>query len=130
MNVQELAKSAYSSSRPTIRTDRSTEYDVFAQITQNIQAATVSGKSGFSTLASALHENRKLWRILATDVADMNNLLPEELKAQIMYLAEFTDFHTKRVLAGQASTDVLVDVNTNIMRGLRNVYAPTPQPMS
>lgn len=119
MNTAEMARSAYSSSRPTIRTERSTEYDVFARVTQNIKTAAEQGKTGFSALVSALHDNRKLWRILALDVVDENNALPDTLRARILYLAEFTDIHTGRVLAGNALADALIDVNTSIMRGLR-----------
>ena len=119
MNALNMARSAYTTSRPTIRTPRSTEYDVFARITKNIKLTMDLGKSGFSQLVGALHENRKLWRILALDVADENNPLPEMLRARILYLAEFTDIHTGRVLAGKASPEALIEINTNIMRGLR-----------
>jgi flagellar biosynthesis activator protein FlaF len=121
MNSLQMARTAYSSSRPSIRTPRSTEYDVFARITQNIKSASEKGKSGFSALVSALHENRNLWRILALDVADDNNALPDQLRARILYLAEFTDLHTRRILAREADAASLIEINTTIMRGLRGM---------
>jgi flagellar biosynthesis activator protein FlaF len=121
MNAQQMARTAYSTSRPSIRTDRSTEYDVFARITQNIKAASDKGKNGFSALVSALHENRNLWRILALDVADDDNALPEQLRARILYLAEFTDLHTRRILSHEADAASLIEINTSIMRGLRGM---------
>ena len=45
--------------------------------------------------------------------------LPPALRAQLFYLYEFTDQHSRKVLAGNASIEVLVDINTAVMRGLR-----------
>ncbi len=123
MNAAELARSAYSNTKATIRTDRSTEYEVFARITQNLRTATDRGSPGFAALAAALHENRKLWAILASDVALENNPLPPQLRARIFYLAEFTEQHTRKVLAGNTSAEPLIDINTSVMRGLRGTSA-------
>ncbi|MFC3118687.1 flagellar biosynthesis regulator FlaF [Jhaorihella thermophila] len=60
-----------------------------------------------------------MWNIFAADVASHANKLPAELKARLIYLAEFTQVHTRRVLAGEATVDALLDVNTAVMRGLR-----------
>lgn len=119
MNALNLARTAYSSARTPIRTQQSTEYDVFAQITGRMKTAMARGKAGFAELASALHDNRRLWILLATDVADADNALPQSLRSQIFYLAEFSLQHTGKVLDGNASAEVLVDINTTVMRGLR-----------
>lgn len=119
MNAPHLARTAYSSAAAPIRTNQSTEFEVFAQITSRIKSAAARGKIGYSDLAAALHDNRRLWIVLASDVADPNNRLPQHLRAQIVYLAEFTMQHTAKVLAKSASVDVLIDINTAIMRGLR-----------
>jgi len=119
MNAAQLARSAYASALAPIRTDRGTEYEVIARITHNISAAMALGKTGFASLASALHDNRKLWTILAADVAESDNGLPKQLRAQIFYLARFTEIHTRKILAGDATADPLVDINTSVMRGLR-----------
>ncbi len=115
-----MAKTAYSSPGQPIRTLRGTEYDLFARITHRLRTAIALDKSGFPTLARALHENRRLWTALAADVADHDNALPPSLRARIFYLSQFTQLHTSRVLAGEANADVLVDINTAVMRGLRN----------
>ena len=70
-------------------------------------------------LARAIHDNRSLWTALAADVAIETNPLPRPLRAQIFYLSEFTAQHSRKVLAGDASVDVLIDINTAVMRGLR-----------
>ena len=118
MNAFNMAKTAYANSSAPTRTPRSTEYDAFAQITHRLKSASKS--DSFSALAAALHENNKLWTLLAADVSDKDNALPETLRGRIFYLYEFTTQHSRKVLRKEASADVLVDINTAIMRGLRS----------
>jgi len=119
VNAQHLAKTAYSSNAAPIRTPRSTEYEAFARVTHRMRSAAEGGKSAFPELAAALHANRQLWITLAADVAEHGNTLPGELRARVFYLAEFTALHSGKVLRGEDSAEVLVEINTAIMRGLR-----------
>jgi len=61
----------------------------------------------------------RLWSTLALDVAQPENGLPSALRAQLFYLYQFTTEHSRAVLKGAASVEVLVDINTAVMRGLR-----------
>lgn len=119
MNAQRAAQMAYASSESPHRTSRGVEYEVFSRITRRMHRALQEKPLDFSALVQALHENRELWTLLATDVADKDNKLPAQLRAQIFYLAEFTNHHTRQVLAQDATADVLVEINTAVMRGLR-----------
>lgn len=112
------ASTAYGSSRAAVRSDRSTEFELIAQITARLSKAQKAGAAGFGTLAEALTDNRRLWTRLAADVANPQNKLSASLRAQIFYLAEFTFDHTGRVLRDGASVDALIDINQAIMRGL------------
>ena len=123
MNTLDLARTAYAAATRPIRTDRANEYDAFAAITARLRAAIRSGTPDFPTLAAALHENRRLWTLLAVNVAQGDNALQEDLRGRIFYLAEFTIQHTTKVLAGKAAADVLVDINAAVMSGLRNERA-------
>lgn len=115
-----MAQSAYAGKDAAVRTPRAIEYQVFARITQRMRAAADSeAPGGFARLAQALHDNRKLWATLATDLADAGNALPDSLKARLFYLSEFTARHTSRVLASEAGAEVLIDINTAVMRGLQ-----------
>ena len=118
MNALERAKTAYTAPGAPIRTLRGTEYEIFARITHRLKAA--SQAIGFSAMARALHDNRDLWTTLADDVADEANALPLSLRQQIIALATFTRQHSSRVLAGTATVEVLIDINTAIMRGLKH----------
>jgi len=119
VNALDLARTAYSSAKTPIRTEKSTEYDLFARITARMKSATVRKPDNIADLADALHDNRRLWILLAADVANADNALPQSLRAQIFYLAEFTLQHTPKILEGTASAEALIDINTAIMRGLR-----------
>lgn len=119
MNPMIMAKTAYAAPGGPTRTARDTEYEIFARITHKLKAASDLGVSGFIPLASAMHENRRLWVTLAADVADSGNGLPAALRAHIFSLAEFTGRHTSKVLAGQAGPEALIEINTAIMRGLK-----------
>lgn len=118
MNVQSLARAAYSQHGAPTRTDRGTEYEVFARVTNALRIAASKGAQGFPDLADAIHKNRRLWTLLATDVASQENSLPQELRARIFYLAEFTQDYSPKVLRQGASIAPLLEINASIMRGL------------
>jgi flagellar protein FlaF len=124
MDVHNLkqAMSGYAASTTAVRTERGSELRAFEMVTRRLNQAEQSG--AFTRLSAALHENRKLWTILAIDVADETNQLSQSLRAQIFYLAEFVDAHTSRVLAGKSSAAALIDVNQAVMRGLRGQGEP------
>lgn len=119
MNAHSQAQRAYSAASAPTRTLRSTEYEAVARITHRIRSADQQGAEGYSALVEALYDNRKLWNIFAVDVADAANKLPRDLKAQLFYLAEFTQQHTSKVLAREATVAPLLEINTAILRGLR-----------
>jgi flagellar biosynthesis activator protein FlaF len=120
-----LARTAYSAPGTPARTLRGIEYDLFARVTHRLMATQSAGAKDFSALASALHENRELWTVLAADVAEPGNALPAPLRAQLFYLYEFTDQHSRKILDGKGTVEVLIDINTAIMRGLRGDGTPS-----
>ncbi|EKE43784.1 flagellar FlaF family protein [Oceaniovalibus guishaninsula JLT2003] len=118
MNASLLAQSAYGRASSALRTPQAVEYDVFARVTAALRRADDPIER-----IRALHDNRRLWQHLAVSVADSDNALPADLRARIFYLAEFTVQHTSKCMFEDASADVLVDINTAIMRGLQQERA-------
>ena len=114
-----IAQAAYGQREAPVRTNRSHEYDLLARCTQQLAMAWTRRKENFPSLAVALTENLQLWSALAADVAEAGNGLPAPLRAQLFYLYEFTAGHTRAVLDQRGSVEVLVDINTAVMRGLR-----------
>ena len=119
MNALIHSKTGYSRTDATLRPMRSIEYEAFARATQKLSATWKARKTNFPALVQALSDNLNLWSTLAVDVASPGNALPAPLRAQLFYLYEFTDLHTRRIQDGSGGIDVLIDVNTAIMRGLR-----------
>ena len=77
----------------------------------------------FPEYIAALHENRKLWSTLAIDVAHPDNGLPQDLRARLFWLAEFTESETRRLMNNEGDVAVLIEVNAAVLQGLRGQEA-------
>ncbi len=119
MNTAVLAQSLYAKPTRELGTERGIEYKAFSKVTARL-ASWNEAKDGFPELAEALCENQLLWTVLGADVADQGNNLPSQLRAQLFYLTEFTNHQTKKIMKGEAKPEILVEINTSIMRGLRD----------
>ncbi len=124
MNMQ-LAKHAYARPAAPSRTPRDIEYDLLARTTQRLALAWAERNKNFPALVAALNDNQQVWSAFAVDVADAQNGLPSSLRAQLFYLYEFTAAHTRKVMDGKGSPEVLTDINTAVMRGLRGEVPKT-----
>lgn len=118
MNAIELARQAYAPTNTPLKSERSIEAQVIGKITARLRLAAARRDSDFPNFVDALSENRKLWNALAVDVASDDNDLTAPLRAQIFYLAEFTELQSAKVLRGEASADALIEINTSMIRGL------------
>ena len=114
-----MARSAYARPEAPHRTPRSVEYDLLARTTKRLVSAWDNRAHSFHGLMAALDENMRLWATLASDVAEAENTLPPKLRAQLFYLYEFTTLHSRAIRDNQGSVEVLIDINTAVMRGLR-----------
>jgi flagellar biosynthesis activator protein FlaF len=113
------ARNTYARPEAPQKTPRSLEYDLLARITQRLSSAWSTRTANYPALVAALDENQRVWSTLAADVADPGNTLPSKLRAQLFYLYEFTAVHSRAIRDNKGSVDVLVDINTAVMRGLR-----------
>jgi flagellar biosynthesis activator protein FlaF len=114
-----MARRTYALTDTPARSPRDIEYELMARITRRLSAAWTSRNSGYGALVAALHDNEEMWRTFASDVAKPGNGLPEALRAKLFYLYEFTVHHSPKIRDGEADVEVLVDINTAVMRGLR-----------
>ena len=110
---------AYAQPTTAVKTPRSAEYYVIAGVTRRLSAASARRKTDYPAFATALSDNELLWSTLAADVAMEGNGLPPALRARLFYLYRFTTEHSRKIRAGMASPEVLVDINTAVLRGLR-----------
>lgn len=100
-----------------LRTERDSEYDAFSYVTRLLRDAK-SSRLGPATV-QAIHKNSELWSILATDLAQPDNTLPDETKAGLISLAGFAIRQGFSVLNNVGTIDSLIEVNVAIMKGLR-----------
>lgn len=121
MNAFAQAQRAYAPTQAPIKTARSTEYDVIARISHRMKRAIQM--NDFPALAEAIHENNRLWMALAIDVANPENELPDELRARIVYLADFTRQHSRKVMLKTESAVPLLEINASILKGLKQEVA-------
>ncbi len=119
MSPNAQARSGYAAAATPIRTERGTEYAVFAQVTRRLKDLDETDKTAFPNLAQAVFDNQRLWGTLSEDLMQDGNGLPIGLRAQLISLAEFVRRHSLAVLAGRARVAPLIDINTAIMKGLR-----------
>ncbi len=123
MSAHALTQNAYGDATRATGTPRNVEYQVFSQITGQLNRASAEGRP-FGELAMALHENLRLWTIIVADVTSAENGLPVPLRAQLADLSKFTRSHTQKVLRQEADAAILIEINTAVMRGLRGQLPP------
>ncbi|MGE3301536.1 MAG: flagellar biosynthesis regulator FlaF [Hyphomonadaceae bacterium] len=115
---------AYQRASAQGETPREAEYRLFALITSGLIRASESRKN-ISGLAEALHQNRRLWSLLAQDCADPENTLPKPLRAQIISLSLWVSRHTSAVMRDGSDIEPLIEVNRSVMQGLApGAHAP------
>jgi flagellar protein FlaF len=120
MNSLAHATGAYGRAQTAARTPRGIEYEVIARITRRLKSASASREADYPGFVAALTDNLRLWTTLGMDVASGGNELPAPLRAQLFYLFEFPDRHSRKLLAGETvSPDILVEINVSVLRGLR-----------
>ena len=114
--ITSLSEHGYGAS--ALRTAQDAEYDNFSRVTRMLRQSDRTGQGAQSI--QAIHKNNELWTILAADLADPGNMLPNETKAGLLSLAGFVLRQGHAILSGKGTTDMLVDINLSIMKGLRS----------
>ncbi len=112
------AANAYGAIIRQTESARDIEYRVFERVTAALEAA-LPAETHFTRRIVAVHDNRALWQTLACDLADDDNGLPPELRANLIGLAIWVTRESDRVIIQSASLRDLIDINHTIMQGLR-----------
>ncbi len=123
-----LARAGYDRSTKSTASPRAIEFQVFARCTAELAAAEKKKTNDYPAYVKALSDNLRLWTILGVSVASEQNALSQETRGLIFNLFEFTRSQTNKIIGGDKSisADALVDINRNVMAGLRtSVIAET-----
>lgn len=108
-------ENAYFKENPVLSRTPTTEQGVIRKVTDDLRQASKHKQRDYPAFVQALDRNRKLWVMLASDVAEPGNALPAKLRAQIFYLAEFVIQHTRKVLQDAEHEAPLIEVNEIIL---------------
>ncbi len=121
------ARRGYGQVKRQMSSDKHIEIELFSKITArlntHIEPADENAPRLSPELARDLLENAKLWQILMLDVLSDANQLENTLKRSLVSLAEFTQAHTQKVFRGEGTLDVLIDINTAILKGLKTALS-------
>lgn len=112
-----MSYNTYHKSQQKMETPRQVEYRAFVLATRQLMEA--ARGSDTKKICEAAQFNRELWTVLQADLADSRNKLPDQLKANLLSLSIWVQRQTSAVMRGEASVDSLVQVNTDIMEGLK-----------
>lgn len=114
---EDIMLDAYRRVQSLSATPRATEYRLISGVTQQLIEAKEQGWQG-AELMPPLHQNRKIWSMLAILCGSPGNKLPTDLRASIISLSLWVDRHTSDVMRQRDSIDALISVNCAIMEGL------------
>ena len=84
--VTPLSETGYGAN--AVRTARDAEYDILSRVTRLLKQSDRTGRSADTVMA--VHKNNQLWTIFASDLADPQNGLADEIKAGLLSLAGFS----------------------------------------
>lgn len=118
-----MSLNAYQQVQKRVETPRETEYRLFAQVTRALIEASQLPRVEIAKRMDALDWNRKVWTFMASDCADNNNGLPEQLRASFISLAIFVDKYTSQIMQQGVEFEPLIDINRAIMQGLSGQIA-------
>ncbi len=102
---------------------RDIERRVFSQVTRDLEDIKKADEKPYLSddAHDALVRNQRLWGSLMFDCMEPENPLPDALKASIISLAIFIDDYTGEVLVGRKAVDPLIDINRNVINGLKGM---------
>jgi len=111
-----MSVAAYRQSMRDTISPRELEAKVFAQVTAELEHSAAAADR--FAVVRAVDRNRRLWGALIADVAEADNLLPDQLKAGLVSLGLWVNRYSGEVLTDGRPVAPLIDVNRTVMKGL------------
>lgn len=105
---------------------RDVEYRLLAKVTLDLQRS-LENPEDFKFRVSSALKNRDVWSVLRLDLSNEHNGLPKELRASLVSLSLWIERETSDVIDGNGDIDALIEVNRNIMAGLRPEKEDSPK---
>jgi flagellar protein FlaF len=119
----------------------SVEIMAFQKTTAALEQAQADAKQDFSSqplaamqrhvrLCDAVQQNTRLWLTLLEDLNSSDNRMGGDLKSRLASLAATSVNHGRRVVAGKATLNLLIDINRAIAAGLMQARATAAKAIS
>ena len=89
-----------------------------ADARQDLSSQPVQATQRHVRLCDAVQQNSRLWLTLLEDLSDPANRLAADLKQRLASLAATSVNHGRRVVAGKATLNLLIEINRAIAGGL------------
>jgi flagellar biosynthesis activator protein FlaF len=109
---------AYGRVQNTTEGPRQIEFRLLAQVTTALRAAQAQPNDR-PNFYKALVWNKKVWDAFMVDLVDDRNQLPKDIRQSLIKLSAWVSRQTFAVMDGNAGIDALIEVNSNIMDGLK-----------
>lgn len=109
---------AYGNAQTQSVDPRDIEYRLLAQVTSAMMRARENPDNVKPRLEAALW-NRNIWSALRVDLSSDGNQLPKELRASLISVSLWIEKETMSVMEGKGDLDAMIDINRNIMAGLK-----------
>ena len=122
--MHNLAYKAYGQVQQRTGSDKGIEHALFVQITEALETVASTESPDASAKADAIYRNQQLWTLLATDLMNPANALPDELKANLLQLSKFVQKSSMQILSGDGDIADLIEVNKPIIAGLAGPAQP------
>jgi flagellar protein FlaF len=119
----------YKTATQSAATDpRDIEYRLLAQVTAAMIKARETADSDFKAVVEAVSWNRDVWAALRQDLMADTNALPKDLRASLVSVSLWIERETSAVMNKEGDIDAMIDINRNIMAGLKPEHAHEDAP--
>lgn len=109
---------AYTAAQTQTVDARDVEYRLLAKVTTALMQSRDNPKDTKQRLEAAMW-NRNVWSALRVDLSSEGNQLPESLRASLISVSLWIEKETSAIMSGADDLDALIDINRNIMAGLK-----------
>ena len=109
---------AYKTNQNKTESPRDIEYRLLAQVTHALINAR-ENPDLFGDRVKAILWNRDVWSALRVDLSDPENQLPKQLRASLISISLWIEKETRNLLDHKGDLDAVIDINRNIMAGLK-----------
>jgi flagellar protein FlaF len=97
---------------------------------QDLSAQPLMAMQRHVRMCEAVQQNTRLWLTLLEDLNSPANHLGSDLKSRLASLAATSVNHGRRVVAGKATLNLLIDINRAIVAGLTQARATAAKAIS